>query len=94
MSALLRAEIQVSGLVQGVGFRYFVARKASEIGGITGYVKNLYNGDVLTVAEGSKENLQMLFEAQKSGPRSAMVKRALIEWHEASNEFITFEIRH
>lgn len=94
MAALVRAEIVVSGLVQGVGFRYFVQRRVNEIGGITGYVKNLYNGDVMTVAEGRKDVLEHLFEAQKTGPRSAMVQRAVIDWREATNEFITFEVRY
>lgn len=94
MIAFARAEIVVSGLVQGVGFRYFVQRRVDEIGGITGYVKNLYNGDVITVAEGERAKLQKLFEAQKSGPRSAMVQRATIDWREATNEFITFEVRY
>ena len=48
-----RAEIIVNGLVQGVGFRYFVYREALKLN-LTGYTKNLYTGEVLTVAEGEK----------------------------------------
>ncbi len=36
------AHIIVKGLVQGVGFRWFVEREAKRLG-LNGYVKNLYN---------------------------------------------------
>ena len=49
----VRAEIIVNGLVQGVGFRYFVLREAKKLS-LNGYVKNLYTGEVLTVVEGEK----------------------------------------
>jgi acylphosphatase len=48
-------KLVVRGRVQGVGYRYFIARTASELG-INGYVKNLYSGDVEIVAEGRKES--------------------------------------
>ncbi|MBL8016512.1 MAG: acylphosphatase, partial [Ignavibacteria bacterium] len=44
-------KIVVSGRVQGVGFRYFIARYASELG-LTGYAKNLFTGEVEIIAEG------------------------------------------
>ena len=37
----VRAEIVVNGLVQGVGYRYFVVREAKKLG-LKGYTKNLY----------------------------------------------------
>ena len=49
----VRAEIVVNGLVQGVGFRYFVMREAQKLE-LKGFVKNLYSGEVLTVIEGYK----------------------------------------
>lgn len=90
---IVRAEIIVSGLVQGVGYRYFVLRAAAQIGGIAGYTKNLYNGDVLTVAEGEKHLIENLFERLRTGPMHAQVRNAKIEWSDAKNEFNTFEIR-
>lgn len=41
----MRAHILISGMVQGVGFRYFVADKAIELG-LTGWVKNKKDGNV------------------------------------------------
>lgn len=88
-----RAGIIVQGLVQGVGFRYFIYRKAQEIGGLTGYVRNLFTGEVEIVAEGAQQNIDMLFEAAKIGPRSAQVHKAFIEWTEPTHEFTIFEVR-
>ena len=46
----------VSGNVQGVGFRYFVMSVAKELG-LTGWVRNLYDGNVQVVAEGKRTSL-------------------------------------
>lgn len=90
---LTRAEITVSGLVQGVGFRYFVLRTANGLG-VFGWVKNLPSGEVLTVAEGEKKQLQLLFTALKEGPSRSRVTRAVITWGAYAGEFSSFEIRH
>lgn len=89
----VRAEIIAAGLVQGVGFRYYVIRQASKLG-LTGYTKNLYTGEVLTVAEGEKYLVEELFNQIRIGPVYAHVKNATIVWGEYKNEFSNFEIRH
>jgi acylphosphatase len=61
-------KVTVSGIVQGVGFRYFIARIAKDLG-LTGYAKNLFNGDVEIVAEGRNEFLEELIKKAKEGPR-------------------------
>ena len=93
MDNLKRAEIIVNGLVQGVGFRYFVMRKAQQLN-LTGYVKNLYTGEVLTVVEGETAFIETLFDELKVGPAHAAVKNAGIKWHEYKNEFKSFEITY
>ena len=90
---LARAEIILTGLVQGVGFRYFVHRNAQQHG-LKGYVKNMYDGSVLTVVEGEKGIINELFKKLKVGPRSASVSKARIEWGDFKNEFSTFEIEY
>ena len=85
-------KLVVSGRVQGVGYRYFIARIASELG-INGYVKNLYNGDVEIAAEGRKEFLEELVKRAKSGPPHAQVDTARIEWLEFNDKYDNFEIR-
>jgi len=89
---LSRAEIIVGGLVQGVGFRYFVLRTAMQLG-VMGYVKNLYSGEVLAVAEGEKIKIMELFEQMKLGPSHAYVKTFSIMWTTFNAEFSSFEIR-
>lgn len=90
---LHRAEIIAGGLVQGVGFRYFVYRNA-EVLGLKGYTKNLYTGETLTVVEGEKYAIEELFELIKAGPSHAYVKKCDIAWTSYNGEFTSFEIRH
>ena len=87
-----RAEIVVNGLVQGVGFRYFVYREARELE-LKGFVKNLYTGEVLTIAEGEKALLEVLINKLKVGPMHAAVKNYRVNWQETKNEFDDFNIR-
>lgn len=86
-----RAEIIVNGLVQGVGFRYFVLRKARQLD-VKGYVKNLYSGEVLIVVEAEVAQIETLFKEVKVGPSHASVKWANISWQDYKNEFNSFEI--
>ena len=84
--------ITVQGLVQGVGFRYFVYRHASRLG-LKGWVRNLYNSDVEIEAEGDRSMVEELIKEVKVGPRSAHVKDLKIEWQDFKNRFQAFEIR-
>ena len=84
--------ITVQGLVQGVGFRYFVYRHASKLG-LTGWVRNLYNSEVEIEAEGDRSLVEELIKEVKVGPRSAHVKDLKIEWQDFKNRFQAFEIR-
>ena len=65
----------VSGQVQGVGFRWFVARHARSLG-LGGYARNLPDGRVEVVASGEgPEALARLEELLRAGPAHAMVER-------------------
>ena len=88
----IRAEIIVKGLVQGVGFRFFVYTKAKELN-LNGYVKNLFDGTVLTIVEGKKSDIQMLFDYLKIGPMYSDVRDIKISWGGFSAEYASFEIR-
>jgi acylphosphatase len=87
----IRAEIVVNGLVQGVGFRYFVMREAKRLG-LNGYVKNLYTGEVLTVVEGDKAVVEEMINKLRIGPIHASVKSCKVDWQEPKNEFTDFEV--
>ncbi len=88
----VRAEIIVNGLVQGVGFRYFVLREAKKLS-LNGYVKNLYTGEVLTVVEGEKVVVEEIINKLRVGPIHAAVKHCKVEWQEPKNEFTDFEVK-
>jgi len=84
--------IIVQGYVQGVGFRWFVLRRATSLG-LTGWVRNGYRGEVELEAEGERSLIEELIKEVKVGPRSAQVKDLIIEWQEIKNQFTGFEIR-
>lgn len=66
---------EVSGRVQGVGFRYWVIRQASKIGGLSGYAMNHSNGNVLIKAVGKEEDLNKLFIVLHKGPLFSRVDK-------------------
>mgnify|MGYP005867787157 CR=1 FL=1 len=88
-----RAEIIANGLVQGVGFRYYVLRAGRDLG-LKGYTQNLYSGEVLTIVEGERYLIEELFNKIKLGPPYADVRNVSIKWSASQNEFNTFEIKH
>lgn len=55
----IRKHIFFYGRVQGVGFRYYVVQKANQLG-LTGWVKNLYDGSVEMEVEGQEELIDQL----------------------------------
>ena len=68
----------VSGIVQGVGFRYFAQRMAAQLG-ISGYARNLNDGRVEIYAIAPAESLAALRAALERGPQSASVSRVVEE---------------
>lgn len=82
----------VEGHVQGVGFRAFVTRRASGLG-LTGWVRNRWDGSVEVVAEGERSNLDQLASALQRGPASARVTKVQTDWKEASGEFDQFSVK-
>jgi acylphosphatase len=69
----------VHGDVQGVGFRYFVQRRAEEMG-LAGWVANRPDGSVEVVAEGGRAALGRLLELLGKGPGLADVDQVDVEW--------------
>ena len=64
--------LRIVGRVQGVGFRWFVYERASELG-IAGWVKNTPSGDVELAASGDDAKLSLLESAVARGPDGARV---------------------
>ena len=82
----------VKGLVQGVGYRFFVIRRA-ELLGLTGWVKNLPDGTVEVVAEGDRELLEELVKELRRGPSAAHVTDVIVNWERYTGEFRNFDVR-
>lgn len=89
---LRRLDAVVRGRVQGVGYRFFVIRSADELG-LTGWVANLPDGAVRTVAEGDGASLEAFAERLRAGPAGAFVEAVLVAWPSATGEFPSFAIR-
>ncbi|MCS6908380.1 MAG: acylphosphatase [Anaerolineales bacterium] len=92
-SAPKRLHAIVEGVVQGVGFRMFVVRLATELN-LTGWVRNTWDGNVEVVAEGEEAQLNKLLAGLKVGPRAAHVTNVRTEWLQATGEFRDFRIRY
>ncbi|HKW69053.1 MAG TPA: acylphosphatase [Candidatus Dormibacteraeota bacterium] len=86
-----RLHAVVHGDVQGVGFRYFVQRKAQQLG-LRGWVRNNDDGTVELVAEGLRPALEELRRAVEEGPRMASVDRVDVRWSSASGGLERFEL--
>jgi acylphosphatase len=82
-----------TGRVQGVGFRY-VTRTVVTGFEVTGTVRNLPDGRVELVAEGSKEELEAFLAAIRESEVGGFIRQEQAVWAEAKNEFSGFTISH
>jgi acylphosphatase len=80
----------VSGRVQGVGFRFF-AERAAKKAGVVGWVRNLPDGRVETVAEGSDDAVERYLGELRKGPFGSRVTDVAVEDRQPGN-FESFEI--
>ena len=88
----VRAHIWVKGRVQGVGFRAHVEYRARQIGGLTGWVRNVGYETVEAVAEGEKGKVERFIEMMKEGPRMSQVDDSKVEWENPTGEFQMFGV--
>jgi acylphosphatase len=87
----MQVHIIVTGEVQGVGFRMFTVRRAAELN-ITGWVRNLEDGSVEILAEGTRSNLDTLLSLVHEGPRMAQVDNVKFEFSEKEEGFTFFNV--
>jgi acylphosphatase len=84
----------VSGMVQGVGYRYFAMRAAQRLG-IGGYARNLPDGSVEVYALGSASKLAEFRKELERGPQGASVASVVEEAASLQSEFGRgFSIEH
>ncbi len=84
--------ILIGGRVQGVGFRYFVQHKASELN-ICGWGRNTTDGKVEIEAEGEPQNLAIFIEWLKIGPARAVIRTFSVSDITPLRQFKNFTIR-
>jgi acylphosphatase len=80
-----------SGVVQGVGFRWFVLRAANRYG-VKGYVKNRFDGAVEAYAEGDESSLRAFFDEVRVGPSHAHVAAVNYNWVDYKGNYTEFRI--
>lgn len=94
MTDLVSVRAIVYGYVQGVFFRAFVSRQATELG-LTGCVRNLPGGEAVEVnAEGERNKLEKLVDYLKIGPPAAKVEKVVTDWSEYTGSYFRFSIRY
>ncbi len=72
-----RISIIVKGLVQGVSFRYFTRESALKVG-VSGWVRNLSNGDVEIEAQGTEDKIEIFLEDVRRGPQFSYVESTTV----------------
>jgi acylphosphatase len=89
---LARLHAVIEGHVQGVGFRFFVQDAAVRLR-LTGWVRNLWDGNVEVMAEGDRPALEQLIAELRRGPRGARVTGVKFEWEPYAGEYPSFYIK-
>lgn len=82
-----------SGRVQGVGFRATAEAAALECG-LTGWVRNLPDGRVEVLCEGTEEALRLFLEKVAAGPMKRYITQTESSWGDSSGAFDDFQVRY
>jgi acylphosphatase len=89
---IVRAHVWVTGRVQGVGFRAFV-QQVGAYHRLSGWVRNVGDNQVESVAEGPRKKVEPFVESVKQGPRAARVDNAWVEWEPPQGESSFFRVK-
>lgn len=81
MQGKTRAHVFVSGIVQGVGYRFATLDAAKQMG-VSGWVRNLPDNRVEAVFEGTKAAIENMIRWCHEGPPAAVVKDVVVEYEE------------
>jgi acylphosphatase len=88
---MMRAELLISGLVQGVFYRASAQQEGLRLG-LTGEVRNLPGGEVEAIVEGEKEAIDEFIAWCKRGPPSARVEKVEVRWTPPRGAFRTMRV--
>lgn len=81
MLGKIRAHVFVSGIVQGVGYRFATLDLANRLG-VSGWVRNLPDERVEAIFEGSKAVVEEIIHWCHQGPPGAVVKDVVVDYEE------------
>ncbi len=84
---------RVTGIVQGVGFRYATMFEARRLR-VTGYVRNLNDGSVEAVGEGPERDVAALLAWLKQGPPGAVVREVTVVERPYTGRFDRFTVEY
>lgn len=87
----IRVQVFYSGHVQGVGFRYAV-KSLTRGYEVTGLVRNLLDGRVELVAEGTRAELDEFLQAIRDSGLGPLIRREDLSWLGAEGNLRGFEI--
>ena len=85
------AIVNVRGVVQGVGFRWWCVKRAKDLS-LSGYAANLYDGSVEVAIEGERGLVEEFIKILKVGPTYAKVSDTRIQWYEKPKGYEDFTI--
>lgn len=88
----VNAHLFVSGIVQGVNFRYFTYLLAKAYG-LKGFVRNLFDGRVEIEVEGDERLIRDFIKEIGIGPRAAVITGVDVEWNEYTGRYEDFSVR-
>ena len=89
----VRAYVLVGGHVQGVFFRGHTQRRANALG-VTGWVRNLPDGQVEAVFEGEEAQVNDMAAWCRQGPPNAWVSACDVRFEPYSGAFLSFTVRY
>ena len=85
------AHLLIKGRVQGVGFRFFALSWAEKLG-LTGWIKNNYDGSVESEVEGDRSAVEEYIAQMKTGPRWSYVSDVQVEYKPYEGIYPRFDV--
>lgn len=86
------AYVRVSGVVQGVGFRWKALQEAEALD-VRGWIRNRPDGDVDATLQGEEDKVREMLQWMRKGPSRAVVRDMSVRWDDAKCLFDDFHIR-
>jgi acylphosphatase len=88
---LVRVRVFVDGRVQGVAYRFFAEKYAGRLD-VTGWIRNLPDGRVEVLAEGTEAHIEAFLTRLRDGPGLARIETFEVSREPATGEFRDFRV--